>query len=113
MLNSSLEIKKEFLKALFDDEGSIIPYKRPIIRLYSINSKGLGQVQEILREFNIACKLKKGFGCKRNVYALVIEDLSLFYRQIGFNLKRKQEKLELCLKFQKPLYEALLDKEQI
>ncbi len=42
------DIKKEFLKALFDDEGTVI---KDQIRLYSINKDGLKQIEKLLRGF--------------------------------------------------------------
>ena len=95
LLNSSKVIKREFLKALFDDEGSL--KNKYEIYLYSINYKGLVQVMNILKEFGIGSKIKSGFGHKKNVYALVTRDLNLFNRQIGFNLKRKQDKLDMMV----------------
>lgn len=95
ILSSSKNIKREFLKAFFDDEGSIVPQgKKGIIKLYSINKYGLKQVQKILLEFNINSELNSGYGAKRNVYALLIKDLKKFYNEIGFNLERKQKKLD-------------------
>jgi len=92
---SSLILKKEFLRAFFDDEGSVIPEgEKAIIRLYSINLLGLKQIREILSEFKIETHFQKGFGLKRNVHALVIKDIKRFDKLIGFNLKRKQEKLK-------------------
>ncbi len=96
-LNCSSEIKREFLKALFDDEGSVIPGNKTI-RLYSINERGLLQVKDMLTEFKITSRIKSGFGYMRNVYALAIKDLKLFKERIGFNLQRKQEKLNNLLK---------------
>ena len=94
ILTSSKEIKREFLKSFFDDEGSIFEINnRPILRLYSINLEGLKQIQNMLLEFDIKVKEQAGYGLKRNVYALVIKDLELFYKEIGFNLERKQKKL--------------------
>jgi len=94
LLNSPKVIRKEFLKALFDDEGSVIPYgKNKLIRLYSINLEGLKQIQKILSNFKMQSKLVSGFGLKRNVYALTIKDIKLFHKQVGFNLERKQEKI--------------------
>jgi len=95
LLKSSKEIKREFLKAFFDDEGSI--YKegnKGVIKLYSINLEGLNQIQKMLVEFNIQGKIYSGYGLKRNVYALLVRDLNSFFNQIGFNLRRKQEKLK-------------------
>lgn len=94
LASAAKSIKKEFLKALFDDEGSIITKGKGIIKLYSINCKGLIQVQKMLLEYGIKSKISSGYGLKRNVYAILIKDLSDFYRELGFNLKRKQDKLE-------------------
>lgn len=92
--NSSKEIKREFLKAFFDDEGSVVPEgNKGVIKLYSINKNGLKQIQRILLEFDIKSKLDSGYGAKRNVYALLIKGLDSFYKEIGFNLARKQSKL--------------------
>jgi intein/homing endonuclease len=89
-LDSSKEIKVEFLRALFDDEGSVIPKgKSSLVRLYSINVEGLEQVKKILLDFGIVSKMVGGFGCKRNVYALVIKDLKYFSNKIGFGLVSK------------------------
>ncbi|MBU1974331.1 MAG: LAGLIDADG family homing endonuclease, partial [Nanoarchaeota archaeon] len=94
ILNNSKNIQKEFLKALFDDEGSVIPYgKTAILRLYSINLKGLKEIQELLQNFNFDSVIVVGFGCKRNVYGLTIKDISNFHHKIGFYCIRKQKKL--------------------
>jgi len=94
ILKSSKSIKREFLRAFCDDEGSIfLQHNNGIIRLYSINLEGLKQIQKMLMEFNIRSKIHSGFGLKRNVYGLLIYDIRLFCIQIGFNLKRKQRKL--------------------
>ena len=95
IMNSSKEIKKEFLKALYDDEGSVIPQgKQVILRLYSVNLDGLIGVQKLLDEFNINTKIQVGFGSKRNVYSVTTKDLNIFYKEIGFYCLRKQEKLK-------------------
>ena len=96
IINAPLKIKKEFLRALFDDEGSV--RNKYTISLYSINKKGLIQIKEMLKEFEIKSKFEEGFGSKRNVYALSIKDFGLFRDKIGFNLTRKQQKLESMLK---------------
>ena len=100
LTNAPKEMKREFLRALFDDEGSVYKIKnKGVIKLYSINLEGLKQIQRMLMGFNIMSNLSSGYGLKRNVYALLIKDLKVFYDQLGFNLKRKQEKLrELTMK---------------
>ena len=98
VLYSQWDKKKEFLRALFDDEGSVIPYgKSALVRLYSINQNGLLQIQEMLSKAKINSKIVSGFGHSRNVYALTIRDLTAFCK-IGFNLSRKQKRLEEFLK---------------
>ena len=88
VLNAPKPIKKEFLRALYDDEGTII--KDKYVRLYSINLNGLKQIGIIISEFGISYKFEKGFGSKRNVYSLTIKDIELFNKIIGFNLPRKK-----------------------
>lgn len=90
LLNAPQEIKLEFLKALFDDEGSVTD--KYSVLLYSINKSGLLQVKDMLKEFEIRSELKSGFGCKRNVFALSLKHKP-FKDKIGFGLKRKQDKL--------------------
>jgi len=88
LMNASKKIKKQFLRAFYDDEGSIIR-KLKIIRLYSVNEKGLFQIQLMLNEFGINTYIVKGFGAKRNVWALTTKDLKTFQKKINFGLERK------------------------
>lgn len=48
----------------------------------------------MLLDFKIESKIDSGFGSKRNVYGLVIKDIDSFRKKIGFNLKRKMDKLD-------------------
>ena len=95
LLKAPKEITKEFLSAFFDDEGSVCGME---IRLYSINKKGLFQVKRILNDFSIKSRIQSGYGCKRNVFALVVRDKKLFFGKIGFGLERKQQKLQRILR---------------
>jgi len=85
----------EFLKALFDDEGSVINSKNKEIRLYSINRKGLIQINTLLASLSIECKINGTYGSKKNVYAIIIrgENIRKYALKIGFNSKEKQRKL--------------------
>lgn len=99
ILFANQNIKIEFLRALFDDEGSVIPERdSAIIRLYSINLAGLKQIQKMIEEFNIPSKIVAGYGSKRNVYGLIIRNIKLFCSKIGFNSIRKQSKLRKYVK---------------
>ncbi len=93
---SNKSIKREFLRALFDDEGTVIKHsqKRAEVRFYSINHEGISQIQILLKEFNIESRIKEGYGSKRNVYGLIVLNTELFREKVGFNLKRKQLILE-------------------
>lgn len=79
IIQANSEIKKEFLKALFDDEGSVIPKPDNCVRLYSINLKGLEQIKDLLEEFGIVNRIAPGYGAKRTVFAIVIKDMKSFY----------------------------------
>ncbi len=99
IINSSKDIKIEFLRSFYDDEGSVIKSKKSKyveVRLYSINKNGLIQISNLLKEFWINFRIVSGYGLKRNVYAVVVSkknEVKLFAKIINFNLKRKQEKL--------------------
>lgn len=99
IIKSSKNVKKEFIRTFFDDEGSVILGQRELM-LYSINLIGLQQIHELLEEFSIRGKIKSGYGFKRNVYALIIRGQYLinFAIEIGFSCVRKNEKLSEVLK---------------
>ena len=97
ILEAEATIKVEFLKALFDDEGTVITNRNKEVRLYSTNFKGITQIQKMLIELGIVSRITSGYGSKRNVYGLIVRDLRKFHNTIGFNLARKQEKLKSLL----------------
>ena len=89
ILNSTNQMKREFLRAFFDDEGTITNNE---IRLYSINEQGIVQIKTLLEEFHIFSCIRKGYGKKRNVFGLVIKDIKSiknFHEKIGFNINKK------------------------
>lgn len=97
--DSSKQIKAAFLMAFFDDEGSVIKSDKTI-RLYSINRKGLEEIACLLEEFGIRWRLGKGYGARRNVYAIVIrglENIRRFSESIGFGVGKKKDKLKSML----------------
>ncbi len=94
IFNASKKIQAEFLKAFYDDEGSVVGH---YIRLYSINRPGLLGMSRLLAGFGIDSYLQFGYGEKRNVYSLTIskrKNVILFTKKIGFCLKRKNIKLK-------------------
>ena len=86
------DVRIEFIRAFFDDEGSVVPREA---RFYSTNIEGISGMAGLLRGFGIETILRAGFGSRRNVYALTLkrENLRLFADKIGFGLKRKQRKM--------------------
>jgi intein/homing endonuclease len=92
VLDADEGIKRQFLKALFDDEGSVKSKRE--VALYSINLNGLLQVREMLGYFGISSKIRGGFGQNRNVHAILIKDIQRFRKEIGFGLERKQKRLQ-------------------
>ena len=96
ILNADLLIRREFLRAIYDDEGSV--KSKYEIALYSINREGLEQIKEMLKEFHIDSCIKSGFGANRRVYGLMVKDFISFNDKIGFNLRRKRDKLRGIIK---------------
>ncbi len=95
IFSADLSIKREFLRALFDDEGTVVrDRKQRVVRLYSINLNGLLQIQRILQEFDMESRITPGYGFKRNVFGLIPKDTKRFAEKIGFNLSRKQSLLK-------------------
>ncbi|HIH38883.1 hypothetical protein J4460_02400 [Candidatus Woesearchaeota archaeon] len=95
LFQAPLAVKKAFLQALFDDEGSV---RGEGVTLYSINKGGLEQIMILLNEFGIICKIRSGFGSRRNVFGLIIKDKHCFRSKIGFGLPRKREKLDAFIR---------------
>lgn len=99
IINSTMDIKKVFLKAFCDDEGSVC-VRNKTIRLYSINKIGLEGISKILlKDFNITTFIQPGFGLRRNVFAIIIkkEGILRFKERIGFDDINKREKLRAIL----------------
>ncbi|NIO22636.1 MAG: hypothetical protein GTN38_01230 [Candidatus Aenigmarchaeota archaeon] len=93
ILNAIIDIKREFLRTFFEDEGTVLKNE---IRLYSINKIGLTKIQELLREFEIESVIRGGFGLKRNVHAISIgkkQERAKFSSLIGFLSEEKNRKL--------------------
>ncbi|MFH1682568.1 MAG: LAGLIDADG family homing endonuclease [Candidatus Woesearchaeota archaeon] len=97
---ASPEIQAMFIKGFADSEGSVKNrHRNREIVLTSGNSRGIKAIQKLLLDtFKINAYL-----VKRNdtVFLLYISDyksLDLFQKNIGFIIKRKQEKLEAGLK---------------
>lgn len=97
IMDGNEDIKREWLKTFFDAEGS--PYFSKIhncsVTGCSVNGHGIKQVKKLLEDFCIKSYLNGPY--KKKGYNLVIKrktSLLKFYKEIGFNLDYKQEKLK-------------------
>lgn len=92
-----LKIKREWLKIFFDAESSVeydLKQKHYRIIINSVNRSGLGDVQKLLKSFNIKSNIS---GPYKGYYRLTIsrkENVTLYYKWVGFYLISKQRKLK-------------------
>ena len=91
--------KIEWIKAIFDCEAYVYPSKSRI-SFQTVSKRGVESIKELLNEFGITSKV---YSYKRknpnwNInYLLFIngkENVKKFYKVIGFNHSKKQEKLK-------------------
>lgn len=100
VLFGSKKVVAAYLRAFFDDEGSVIFLKRRwgydrAIQMQSINKKGLKQLQKLLIRFKIDSKLNGPY--KEKYFELKImgrKNLIKFSEKINFVHKGKKNKLK-------------------
>ena len=91
IVNSNKRIIAAWLRAFFDDEGTVS--KQETIRIKSMNRNGLSQVRNLLLKFNIKTSLT-GPNCDNSYYLHVYKRFNhMYHRHIGFNHLEKQRKL--------------------
>ena len=98
--NSNNSIKCAFLKGCFDSEGCVDKNGRIIF--YNTNLKLINLVYCLLKSINIISiissgMLKNQYSKAKNIYSLTINNInnkSLYFHNIGFSIKRKQERLQ-------------------
>lgn len=90
--NSSKIVKKEWIKAFFDDEATVdIQNKR--IRVKSVNFKGLNDVKSLLEDFSIKSVIT-GPNIDNSWYlTLSCKNVEIFRKKIGFYHPSKNAKL--------------------
>lgn len=93
IMAGSDDIKREWLKAFFDDEATVdIITKR--VRIKSINERGLTQACRLVKQFGIETSLT-GPNVDNSWYMTISKgDFILFYERIGFYHKERQNKLK-------------------
>lgn len=90
--NSKNSVKKEWLKAFFDDEATVeLPTRR--IRVKSMNFKGLKGVRKMLENFNVKSTIT-GPNIDESWYLTIsCKNVENFRKKIGFYHPFKNEKL--------------------
>lgn len=105
--NSSKKVKADFLRGLYDSEGGVTGTnldKRKFacrwIHFSNSNKETISIVSKLLKDFKIYHKIKSrihsGFGSKKLQYEIQtfgLENFKKFYKNIGFSIKYKKDKL--------------------
>ncbi len=77
-------VKSFWLRAFFDDEGTVDKTNH-VIRVKSMNKKGLLQSRDMMNSINIPCRIT-GPNCDDSYYLTVSrKDLEIFQKKVGFN----------------------------
>ena len=97
ILNSSKNVKRNWLRAFFDDEATVA-IKEKRIRVKSMNGKGLKQVKSLLKTFLIKSKITGPNS--DNSWYLTINYLAVkkFYLSIGLKQKKRLQSLRHLVK---------------
>jgi intein/homing endonuclease len=92
VLNASKDVRVNWLRAFFDDEGTV-EKSRLRIRIKSVNLKGLEQVKAMLEELGICCTLT-GPNCDKTWFLSISgKNVLKFAEIVSFNHPLKKEKL--------------------
>ncbi|MFZ5366172.1 MAG: LAGLIDADG family homing endonuclease [Patescibacteria group bacterium] len=97
--NGDEDIKKAFLQGYFNSDGSV-DVRGHRVTAYSANYKGLSDIARLLKDFGIKAKIypsRKGENTYFHLYLHNWQNLNKF-KEIGFSLSRKQEKVLMSLK---------------
>jgi len=89
---SSIEVKKEWIRAFFDDETTVSINGRDI-EINSVNRFGLLQVKKLLKDFGIDSTLKT-YG-KISRLRIGSKYLKIFEKFIGFKHPKKKRRLKI------------------
>lgn len=98
--NPNKKIIGMFLRGLFDSEGSVYIGKRGgySVEFACRNKKAIKGIEYLLKKLKI-----KGFLRENGLRIFTKEDITIFKENVGFSIKRKQEKLiKLLNRYVKP-----------
>jgi hypothetical protein len=92
ILNADKETQVNFLQGLFDGDGSATK----VVVYYSSNRKMIRQIQMMLLNMGVLSSIQKRIqifkGKEFDGYVLSVCDAEIFTKEVGFYLKRKQDK---------------------
>jgi len=93
ILKSPKKVQANFIKGLFDTDGSISKY----IRYVSASKTLIQQVQLVLLNFNIVSHITKQFNDKYQKYyytlSIFSDNINIYKKEIGFDIPYKKQKL--------------------
>ena len=98
--NSNSELKKGFLRGLFDSDGSVIVRKgtcRAEITLTNKDEKLILLTRDLLKDLGINSHIYR-YPEILKLYIGTKEDVMKFYKIVGFSIKRKLEKISSVLR---------------
>lgn len=97
ILNSKKSIKTVWLRAFFDDEGTVDRTKF-VVRIKSMNKNGLIQAKMLMEDIKVPSRIT-GPNCDKSWYLTVVrKDLEKFQKTIGFSHTKKITLLENIIK---------------
>jgi len=96
IMEAKPDILCSWLQAFFDDESTVITEKK-MIRIKSMNNKGLEQTKELLKRVGIYSRIT-GPNCDRSYYLNIYrEGVGLYSSLINFRHPEKKEKLRIII----------------
>jgi intein/homing endonuclease len=107
LLGSSGEVRRRFARGYFDADG--YPYfsksrKKVLVQINSVNKNGLNGMRHLLLSLGYRPGLYRRYK-KRDVWEVTIQrksEVIRFSREIGFSIRRKQQKLRRMLRSKWP-----------
>lgn len=99
IMSAPKEIVASFLRGLFDTDGTVI---KSAVEYVTASKEMAEQLQQLLLQFGIISRRVKQYNKRFDTYSYKISissiNVDIFNKEIGFNLTRKQEKLnKLCM----------------
>jgi len=99
IIKSTKKVKKFWLRAFFDDEGTV-DKTNFVVRVKSMNNEGLVQTKQLMHTINVPSRIT-GPNCDNSWYLTISRrDLDKFKNEIGFEHPKKKNLLNKIIKIQ-------------